>query len=109
MECDNVLTDRGKFQRLIVPVKAHQRQVAHLGRDHHFAEHLRGDAIQRSDRYVEQRQVLSRVWMANLGPSEALFRVVQNAKITWGEFSRPYRKELFEGGIIDRRNRTIKH
>jgi uncharacterized protein YeaO (DUF488 family) len=33
----------------------------------------------------------------------------QNAKITWGEFSRPYRKELFEGGIIDRRNRTIKH
>ena len=49
------------------------------------------------------------VWMANLGPSEALLRAVQSGKITWAEFGRRYRKELFEGGTIDRRNRTIKN
>lgn len=49
------------------------------------------------------------VWMANLGPSEALLRAVQNEEITWEEFSRRYRKELFEGGTIDDRNRTIKN
>jgi uncharacterized protein YeaO (DUF488 family) len=49
------------------------------------------------------------VWMANLGPSEALLRAAQNAMITWGEFSRRYRKELFEAGTIDRRNRLIKN
>ena len=49
------------------------------------------------------------VWMANLGPSETLLRAVLTGKITWTEFSRRYRKELFEGGTIDRRNRTIKN
>ena len=49
------------------------------------------------------------VWMANLGPSEGLLHAGQSGKITWGEFSRRYRKELFEGGAIDRRNRTIKN
>jgi uncharacterized protein YeaO (DUF488 family) len=49
------------------------------------------------------------VWMANLGPSEALLRAVHAGKITWAEFSRRYRKELFEGGTIDHRNRTIKN
>jgi uncharacterized protein YeaO (DUF488 family) len=49
------------------------------------------------------------VWMANLGPSEALLRAVHTGRITWGEFSRRYRKELFEGGTLDRRNRTIKN
>ena len=49
------------------------------------------------------------VWMANLGPSEALLRAVLTGKIPWVEFSRRYRKELFEGGTIDRRNRTIKN
>jgi uncharacterized protein YeaO (DUF488 family) len=29
--------------------------------------------------------------------------------ITWGEFSRRYRKELKEGGGIDKRNRNIKN
>ena len=47
------------------------------------------------------------VWMANLGPSEDLLSQV--GKITWGEFSRRYRKELKEGGTIDKRNRTIKN
>ncbi len=50
------------------------------------------------------------VWMPNLAPSETLLRAGQAGKeITWGEFSRRYRKELFEGGTIDRRNRTIKN
>jgi uncharacterized protein YeaO (DUF488 family) len=49
------------------------------------------------------------VWMANLGPSEALLTDGQSEKIGWGEFSRRYRKELKEGGSIDRRNRNIKN
>lgn len=49
------------------------------------------------------------VWMANLGPSEGLLADGQSGKITWGEFSRRYRKELREGGSIDRRNRLIKN
>lgn len=49
------------------------------------------------------------VWMANLGPSEVLLADFRTGKITWGEFSRRYRKELFEAGTIDRRNRTIKN
>ena len=49
------------------------------------------------------------VWMANLGPSEKLLKDARAEKIGWGEFSRRYRKELFEGGAIDSRNRTIKN
>src|SRR2546423_11624152 len=49
------------------------------------------------------------VWMANLGPSETLLRAGLAGKIGWVEFSRRYRKELFEGGTVDRRNRTIKN
>ncbi len=49
------------------------------------------------------------VWMANLGPSEALLWAVHSGRITWAEFSRRYRKELFESSAIDRRNRTIKN
>ena len=49
------------------------------------------------------------VWMANLGPSEELLRSVQAGRITWVEFRRRYRKELFEPEAIDRRNLTIKN
>ena len=49
------------------------------------------------------------VWMANLGLSEKLLRDAQADKIGWGEFSRRYHKELFEGGTIDQRNNTIKN
>lgn len=49
------------------------------------------------------------VWMANLGPSEALLRSRQAGTITWSQFSRRYKKELFESGSIDRRNLTIKN
>ena len=47
------------------------------------------------------------VWMANLGPSEALLKAARSC--SWGEFSRRYRKELKEGGSIDRRNQNIKN
>ena len=49
------------------------------------------------------------VWMANLGPSEALLRAMLSGLLTWGEFGRRYKKELFEASTIDRRNRTIKN
>ena len=48
-------------------------------------------------------------WMANLGPSEKLLQKIQAGQITWAEFARTYRRELFEGGSIDRRNRNIKN
>jgi uncharacterized protein YeaO (DUF488 family) len=47
--------------------------------------------------------------MANLGPSEKLLKDGQAGKIGWGEFRRRYTNELFEGGTIDRRNKTIKN
>jgi uncharacterized protein YeaO (DUF488 family) len=49
------------------------------------------------------------VWMANLGPSEALLRDILGKRVTWAEFSRRYRKELLESGGVDARNRTIKN
>ena len=49
------------------------------------------------------------VWMANLGPSETLLRAMLAGIISWSEFGRRYRKELFEGGTIDQRNRIIKN
>lgn len=47
--------------------------------------------------------------MANLAPSEALLKAIWNDRITWSEFSRQYRKELKEGGSIDKRNKLIKN
>src|SRR5437588_1881017 len=49
------------------------------------------------------------VWMANLGPSEQLREEFLAGKITWPEFSRRYRRELWESGTIDRRNKRIKN
>ena len=49
------------------------------------------------------------VWMANLGPSEALLREVQAGKIRWREFARRYQQELFAPSTIDARNATIKN
>jgi uncharacterized protein YeaO (DUF488 family) len=49
------------------------------------------------------------VWMANLGPSEALLRDILGKRVSWGEFSRRYKKELLESGGVDTRNRTIKN
>ena len=49
------------------------------------------------------------VWMACLGPSDELREQFSNNSISWAEFRKRYRKELFEGGTIDKRNRTIKN
>ena len=49
------------------------------------------------------------VWMPSLGPSERVLRRVQDGAISWAEFSRQYREELFLDGPIDRRSRTIKN
>lgn len=47
------------------------------------------------------------VWMPNLAPSEGLLR--DAGKISWSEFSRRYRGELFEKGSNDKRNKLIKN
>jgi uncharacterized protein YeaO (DUF488 family) len=49
------------------------------------------------------------VWMANLGPSERLLKTVQAGKITWREFSKHYREELFAPATTDSGNATIKN
>ena len=49
------------------------------------------------------------VWMPSLGPSEALVRKYLSGGMTWPSFAREYRRELFLGGDVDKRNRTIKN
>ncbi len=49
------------------------------------------------------------VWMANLGPSERLLKDYQAGRLTWHRFATAYRRELREGGSIDKRNVTIKN
>ena len=49
------------------------------------------------------------VWMPNLGPSEILLRSFLAGKLTWADFSRRYRAELFHSGSADAPNRTIKN
>jgi uncharacterized protein YeaO (DUF488 family) len=45
------------------------------------------------------------VWMASLGPSEALLR----SGVGWREFTRRYKEELFSTAAVDKGNRTIKN
>lgn len=49
------------------------------------------------------------VWMPSLAPSEKLLRDVQSGRITWAQFTREYRRELFMDGPIDARSATIKN
>jgi uncharacterized protein YeaO (DUF488 family) len=49
------------------------------------------------------------VWMANLGPSEKLLAALQAGKITWAEFARRYRQEIFESASLDKANVNIKN
>lgn len=49
------------------------------------------------------------VWMANLGPSEKLLKAVIAGKITWSEFSKRYREEMFAPAASDADNATIKN
>jgi uncharacterized protein YeaO (DUF488 family) len=65
-----------------------------------LATRMRGRGL-RANRYD--------VWMPNLAPSEDLLSAARSNRITWGEFGRRYRKELKEGGSIDKRNRNIKN
>ena len=43
------------------------------------------------------------VWMPSLGPSQSLLKLIQGEQITWSEFERRYKRELFELGPVDRR------
>ena len=49
------------------------------------------------------------VWMANLGPSEKLLKTVLAGGITWKEFGKRYRDELFAPAAADAANATIKN
>jgi uncharacterized protein YeaO (DUF488 family) len=49
------------------------------------------------------------VWMANLGPSEQALKAVIAGRITWAEFSKRYRREMFAPAATDRDNATIKN
>ncbi len=49
------------------------------------------------------------VWMPSLGPSERLLEAVHAGRISWAEFARAYRAELFMDGPIDSRSRSIKN
>jgi uncharacterized protein YeaO (DUF488 family) len=49
------------------------------------------------------------VWMANLGPSEKLLKAVIAEAITWREFLKRYREELFAPAVFDGDNATIKN
>lgn len=49
------------------------------------------------------------VWMPNLGPSERLLAAFQAGRISWTQFRRAYREEIYLDGAIDTRSRTIKN
>ena len=48
-------------------------------------------------------------WMPNLAPSELLLAAVQEEKISWKEFTRRYKHELFEPAPMDKKNEPIKN
>ncbi len=49
-------------------------------------------------------------WMASLGPSETLLKSFRGGNVTWAEFARRYRRELFDSSIaFDRANEGIKN
>ena len=48
-------------------------------------------------------------WMPNLGPSQGLLKEGQTGKLSWAEFAKRYKAELFESGSIDKRNKQIKN
>ena len=49
------------------------------------------------------------VGMANLGPSEQVWKSVLAGKITWAKFRKAYREELFAPAATDAGNATIKN
>lgn len=66
-----------------------------------LATRIRGRGLMKS-RYHE--------WMANLGPSERLLRIWRTGNISWADFGRRYRRELFDSSVgFDRSNQGIKN
>ena len=49
------------------------------------------------------------IWMANLGPSEKLLAGIQSGKLTWREFARRYREEMYRRDSLDKANASIKN
>jgi uncharacterized protein YeaO (DUF488 family) len=49
------------------------------------------------------------VWVASLGPSERLLKSFLAGAITWKEFSKRYREEMFAPAATDAGNATIKN
>lgn len=49
------------------------------------------------------------VWMASLGPGETLLKGFLAGEITWREFSKRYREEMFAPAATDAGNATIKN
>ena len=49
------------------------------------------------------------VWMANLGPSEALLRSFLDGRIAWKRFAAEYKKELFAPAAVDKGNKNIRN
>jgi len=66
-----------------------------------LATRIRGRGLRKSQ-YHE--------WMANLGPSERLLNLMRFDKITWAEYGRRYRRELFGSSVaFDKFNKGIKN
>ena len=66
-----------------------------------LATRIRGRGLKKS-RY--------HAWMANLGPSEKLLTLMRLDKISWAEFGRRYRRELFDSSVgFDKSNKGIKN
>jgi uncharacterized protein YeaO (DUF488 family) len=62
---------------------------------------IRGRGLKKS-RYHE--------WMANLGPSERLLLQYRTSNLSWADFARRYRRELFDSSVgFDRANKGIKN
>jgi uncharacterized protein YeaO (DUF488 family) len=49
------------------------------------------------------------VWVASLGPSEKLLKSFLAGKLTWSQFGKKYRGEMFAPAAIDAGNATIKN
>lgn len=48
-------------------------------------------------------------WVASLGPSEKLLKKFLAGKITWSQFTKKYREEMFAPAATDAANATIKN
>ena len=66
-----------------------------------LATRIRGRGLKKS-RYDE--------WMANLGPSERLLSQYRSTSMSWADFGRRYRHELFGSSVaFDKANKGIKN